>query len=72
MTLKWKDSPKSRPQLGDQRIVEKFLFFPKWIDGETRWLGSAKILQEWSRAVRSDPVGCSYPIQYWRDVHWND
>lgn len=71
MTLKWKDEPKPEPQLGDQRIVEKFLFFPKWIDNEWRWLGSAKILQERARGMRPGPVA-PYPIQYWRDLHWMD
>lgn len=33
------------PNWGDERIVEKFLWFPAIIDHELRWLETAKIKQ---------------------------
>jgi len=35
-----------KSQEGQKRIVTKFLWFPKVLDGELRWLEKVKILQE--------------------------
>lgn len=43
--MRWKK--KKAPDYGDRRIISEFLFFPKTLDGETRWLESAKIRQSY-------------------------
>jgi hypothetical protein len=56
------------PKIGDQRVVVKFLFLPKCLDGQWRWLELADIIQEYEE--------CSVYRDYaiiktrWRDVHW--
>lgn len=46
--MRWKNYPNSFV-----RIVEKFLWFPTTIDGETRWLEKAKIKQQYYMAMDS-------------------
>ena len=50
-------------QLGQVRFKKKFLWFPKKIDGEVRWLETAmysQVYELWSE-------------QYvWMDRHWED
>lgn len=41
--MRWRE--KVRPDLGDQRVVTRFLFKPLAIGGEVRWLELAKIRQ---------------------------
>jgi hypothetical protein len=53
--MRWKK--KKAPDYGDRRIISEFLFFPKTLDGETRWLEFAEIIQSylgaWCRWVDS-------------------
>jgi len=50
------------PNIGDQRTIEKFLWFPVIIEKrdekheyfETRWLTKAKILQEYQGDYKKD------------------
>ena len=51
---------------GDKRIIEKFLWFPIEIDGETRWLEKCKILQCVKRSG-DDPYSF-----IWMDMNWID
>lgn len=44
MRIKLKE--KIKPIIGNKRIIEKFLWFPKKINLEIRWLERAKIEQE--------------------------
>lgn len=71
MTIKWKYEFKPQPSVGDQRIVTKFLLFPKWLDNEFRWLGRERILQEWAVRMRPGPAA-PVPCVAWRDKHWLD
>jgi hypothetical protein len=60
---------KSYPKNGEQRITKKFLFFPKKIGKETRWLEFAAWVEEYSyfhgeaRIYSKDP-GCWCPITW--------
>lgn len=57
-----------RPQPYETRTVSKFLFLPKTIDGETRWLERAKIFQQYRPDV--DSAGS---IEYsWQDISWKE
>jgi hypothetical protein len=62
------------PNVGDNRARRGFLFFPKTIDGETRWLEYAYWVQTlvkrniWGNGRRHfwDPVG----FLTWEDSGW--
>lgn len=54
-----------RPQPDDQRVLEKYLFFPKYIRGECRWLERVRIRQIYTN------VGCQYSWQHhWLDINF--
>lgn len=55
--MRWNKKPK--PQLGDVRIVKKFLWFPKCINGEYRFLEVAIFKQKYDYCV-------------WEDIEWID
>ena len=50
--MKWQI--KSRPQIGDIRIKEKFLLFPKSTNDEYRWLEKAKWKEKYVRTYSKD------------------
>lgn len=52
------------PKRGDERVIEKFLFFPRTIGTEKRWLEFAKIRQ------RYDSAGIAKTEKVWKDVAW--
>lgn len=62
--MKWKT--KSEPQFLDTRIKEHFLFFPKKIDNEWRWLEKAKYKQCYEKWWDD---GC---CEGWIDKEWID
>ena len=43
--MRWKAKPQM--EAGARRILTKFLWLPRHIDGETRWLERASINQTW-------------------------
>lgn len=47
--MKWK-----YPQLDDKRVIKRFLFLPKIIHGEGRWLEFATIAQRYSMGEWND------------------
>ena len=53
------------PKYGDERIKERFLFFPKIIDYELRWLCRARWKQQYCFEYTS-----GFPT--WHDVNWLD
>ena len=57
---------------GKQRIIRKFLYLPKCIDGERRWLEACYIVQE----VDTFDIGGSMEWgkykNYWTDIMWAD
>lgn len=54
-------------KVGDQRIINKFLFFPKRIGDEVRWLEKCNIKQTLDRMF---DVTCGAQWWEWRDVEW--
>ena len=48
---------------GDMRTIYKFLFLPRKIGGEARWLEGAKILQRYSEGTWAGGEG-------WKDIEW--
>lgn len=47
---------------GDKRVIKRFLFFPRTINGLTRWLEFAEIRQFYHE----------YYVKHWRDEQWTD
>jgi hypothetical protein len=43
--MRWKEKP--RFNNGDRRLRTAFLFFPKTINGETRWLETASWIEKY-------------------------
>ena len=58
--MRWRQKNQT---LGEVRIIRKFLFFPKCINGVYRWLEYATYKQ------KCTPLGYDY---YWYDVSWED
>ena len=65
---------KKQPKVGDSRIIRRFLFFPKTIGAEKRWLERTDIMQEYKEIYREiqDEYGCfhvyPYPNYKWVDI----
>lgn len=62
--MRWKK--KVQPREYHVRIVTRFLFIPKCVDDEWRWLEWASVEQRYSDAILMDG---NY---YWRNVRWID
>ena len=67
--MKWLSDPLEDKE-GNQRVIEKFLWFPIKISGEWRWLEKCKILQE----IRACDIGGSMEWgkykRYWINIEW--
>ena len=57
---------KPEPKVGDIRIVSKFLWFPKCINRECRWLEKVSYKQKYKRC------GVLNPTHYWDNIEWVD
>jgi hypothetical protein len=71
MTIKRKNPP----EVGDRRIVRKFLFFPTEIEEKTKWFKIASIVQEYRSILEWDMSGeesCSTSSEEWVNVAWAD
>lgn len=67
MIKEWRGS--KRPESGDSRAIEKFLWLPMIIDGERRWLTRTKIQQRYKAVVWEDIMGM--PMHWdWVNVAW--
>ena len=64
--MRWKT--KSEPQFLDSRIKEHFLFFPKKIENEWRWLERAKYKQIYEYISGHG----DFPPLGWIDKEWID
>jgi len=67
--MRWesKDS-KNKRLVGTTRIIRKFLYFPKEMDGEKRWLEIVYIEQRRCR----DRNYLNKTKNWWDDVRWVD
>gem|GEM_PF-2520664 len=45
--MRWKQKIKKQPVRGSEREISLFLLWPRTIDGETRWLERATIIQRY-------------------------
>jgi hypothetical protein len=67
--MRWKKKPE--PKIGDRRIRARFLFWPKTILGETRWLEWAKWEEEYATRLEYW-YGFTYQEPYWIENFWMD
>lgn len=65
--MRWKKRKEIRPDIGDTKIVEKFLWWPACLNDEWRWLERVVIEQEF----REDQGWILY-YPDWVDVRWID
>ena len=57
------------PEIGDRRTKTKFLFFPKEINKEIRWLERATWVEEWKKHRNSNSLP---EITKWSAVKWKN
>jgi len=73
--MRYKFSEKIDQKVGDERVVEKFLIFPKTINDEMRWLETAKILQQYvnEHGINQDNIGFYFESKlFWKDIRFVD
>jgi len=61
--MRWKEKPYEEPP--ERRIIKKFLFLPKKIGDETRWL-------EWATILQTSFIDPSHQFYTWLDAEWID
>jgi hypothetical protein len=62
--MKWKVKPhKPKPRHGEVRVITKFLWFPKCLYPEWRWLETAS----WTERYFVD-----HDLAYWIEQEWVD
>lgn len=52
------------------RIVERFLFFPKTINNERKWLVKAKWLEKRELIAIFNKLSGNFVIYRWRAIEW--
>jgi hypothetical protein len=72
LEFRWEDEMRKKlPDLGALRRRSGFLWLPKTIGGERRWLEWTRWEQEyWAWGIRMD--SCVRTGGYWRDSEWVD
>ena len=69
--FRWPTHEQKRPELGEWRVVSRFLFLPRCLDGEWRWLGRERITQQCGKRWSHAPGGIgSFAYNGWIDRHW--
>lgn len=63
-------TPKPVPALGETRVRTRFLWWPKELGGEWRWLERASWVQLRVQVTSLTPGGGSNKIAVWADRHW--
>lgn len=66
--MRWTDN---YPEIGDTKTVERFAFWPIWIDGETRWLESVQYEIEYQNKAKTNIHG-EYIFDGWVKIKWMD
>ena len=73
--MRWKKKQIYKPTVGDIRSISKFLWLPKTLDEETRWLERVVYSQEY-RELRGYDYSAAindfvpYTIYKWVNLHW--
>lgn len=71
--LRWSAKPDAvQPQIGDRRTVTAWLFLPRKVAGQWRWLGREQIIEECMVVPCSIPAPPGIRCMGWRPVEWAD
>lgn len=65
--MKWNAT---KPEMGSRRVVRRFLFLPKVLRGEGRWLEFVYIDQIWTSYEEATNYGFFKTRYGWRDLGW--
>lgn len=69
--MRWKVKMLKPVDINNTRVVRKFLFLPRCINDEWRWLEMATIIQ--TVQVKYDTFGLgAIPYEAWVDYMWKD
>ena len=69
--MRWENKHKKKYQIGDSRVVKKFLFFPIKIGNHWRWLEKALIRQTLNDYEAIDPSGgFTFDSYKWYNIEW--
>ena len=66
-SMKWQNH---RPMYRALRVKSKFLFFPKTISGQTRWLEFAGWIEQYQSLMLSDKFGFIRWRDKWTEIKW--
>lgn len=69
MKIKLKNKINNQYKIGEIREVEKYLFFPKKINNELRWLEKAIYKQIYTESTYSKE-GIEKHFNHWLDLEW--
>ena len=67
--MRFTSKVKEGDEIGDERIVTKFLLRPRKIGNETRWLERANIKQRVCTWTAADEFGIM-TVYGWKDIEW--
>jgi len=71
--MRWHKKIRKTPARGTERERSSFLFWPRTINGETRWLERATILQRYGPTFEEAATQrLKYFTVKWHDVTWID
>jgi len=74
--MRWIENKVEQPEYGDKRVTTKFLFLPKKINGQTRWLEFAKYEEVFRAIPRKTIIDHSrvaaYASSEWVALRWVD
>lgn len=57
-------------RVGEERIIKRFLLFPKTVGCETRWLEYSEYKQVFTSSPLRHKSGQLYYYKYWKDIEW--
>ncbi len=66
-----KAEPKPPAKVGDRRTVSVFLLWPKCLEGQWRWMGFERVVQEFQRYRVCPPDMQAMDVVGWRSVAWD-
>lgn len=67
--MRWKKKFKKYPNDNDTRVITRFLLFPRYIDGECRWLELSMIEQFYRGYDFEHDTGGFWVDKCWVDRH---
>lgn len=70
--FRWGAAPPESPRVGDRRAVTVFLWWPRRIRFDVRWLGWETYTEEWQRWEAHVEFMGTAMVAGWRPICWGD